>query len=379
MEKWILLATVCMRMFLFSGSIKSNGVILQDIVKQLETSSSLVAWAFALQNGVAYIICKLPLLSPVSLLLLNVFSNRQLCIFGGILSGLGYIYCGLNLKHVWQLYVGLITSGIGFGFSVLSSYLVLQEQFETHQLPKVISVSVMFEFLGVAALPPVLQFLWTQYGLHNSLILFGAIVCNTVVCGVAARKPRRKIPRDQTVNQEKETLPECTNTSFGRRIFSYFSSLFAHKHLATVFIVEFIEYYIFVSWALFLVSLGTTLGLSSEEAVLLSTAGGMGGLLGRILTVLISYADKLNAISSSLIPFVTTGLVFIVLGFLSNFYMIAALVFISGVSLGYSSSAVLSLVPTVVCRNHYQGAVNVEIIVEGVAMQFAGLLSGESD
>lgn len=256
---------------------------------------------------------------------------------------------------------------------------MLQDHFETHQLPNVISVAVMFEFVGVAALPPVLQFLRTQYGLHNSLLLFGALVSNTVVCGVAARKPRRKTPKYQTVNQAKETLPECTNTYFGRRIFSYFSSLFAHKHLATVLIVEFVEYYIFVSWALFLVSLGTTLGLSSEEAVFLSMTGGIGGLLGRILTVLISYSDKLNAISSSLIPFVTTGLVFIVVGLLSNFYMIAVLIFISGVSLGYSSSAVLSLVPTIVCRKHYPGAVNVETIVEGVAIQFAGLFSGESD
>ena len=43
---------------LFTGSVKANGVILSDIVAQLSTTNSLVAWAFALQSGIALLICE---------------------------------------------------------------------------------------------------------------------------------------------------------------------------------------------------------------------------------------------------------------------------------------------------------------------------------
>lgn len=58
MEKWILVGTIFIRKLLFSGTVKANGVILADIVNQLHTTNSLVAWAFSLQNGIAFLICE---------------------------------------------------------------------------------------------------------------------------------------------------------------------------------------------------------------------------------------------------------------------------------------------------------------------------------
>lgn len=58
MQKWILLATMYLRKILFIGSVKANGVILNDIVTRLNSTNSLVAWAFTLQNGIALLICK---------------------------------------------------------------------------------------------------------------------------------------------------------------------------------------------------------------------------------------------------------------------------------------------------------------------------------
>lgn len=58
MDRWILLTTYTIRKILFCGSTKSNGVILEDIVEKLNTTNSVVAWTFALQNGICLMICK---------------------------------------------------------------------------------------------------------------------------------------------------------------------------------------------------------------------------------------------------------------------------------------------------------------------------------
>lgn len=58
MGKSILLTSIFLRRIIFMGSVKANGVILMDIVQQLNTTTTLVGWALSLQTGVAYILCK---------------------------------------------------------------------------------------------------------------------------------------------------------------------------------------------------------------------------------------------------------------------------------------------------------------------------------
>lgn len=55
-DKVILLLAITFRVFIFNGSVKANGVILEDIAIKLDTATSVLAWAMALQNGVAYMI-----------------------------------------------------------------------------------------------------------------------------------------------------------------------------------------------------------------------------------------------------------------------------------------------------------------------------------
>ena len=56
MDKWIVLMASCVRIFFFSGSMKANGVILDEMVQKLNTSNTLVAWAFAMQNGLSFML-----------------------------------------------------------------------------------------------------------------------------------------------------------------------------------------------------------------------------------------------------------------------------------------------------------------------------------
>lgn len=277
------------------------------------------------------------------------------------------------------------STGIGFGLITLPMYVVLQEYFGPSQLPKVISFLALFDYVGVATVPPVMQYFRSQYGLQNSLILFGALLWNTVVAGVAAKRPRGRKSKTEDEQKEKEEKedeteendPQLSKGNKRKKCCPFIPRLFNHNNIAILLVIEFVGYYVFMSWALFLVSLGKSLGLSDDEAVFLTTAGGVGGLVGRLITFCLFQVNKVNALNSSLIPLTVTGTAFVALAFCKNAYAIAILIFITGLSQGINTSGVFSLVPTFVCGNHYKHAVNIECVSIGIATQAAGLISGE--
>ncbi|KAJ8020281.1 Monocarboxylate transporter 4 [Holothuria leucospilota] len=360
-------------MVLFSGSVKSNGVILDDLVKRLGTTNTLVAGAFALQNGIAYTI------TPFTVLLFTVFTNRQVCVVGGMMAGIGYIYLGFNLTSILQVYAAYLISGIGYGLTTLSSYIILQSYFKDQNLPLVISFVALFDFVGIAALPPVLQYLRSNYGLENSLVLFGAIMWNLIVTGVASTEPPKNKFNLKNVKDTKDKNSNGLNTSSLKTLETYLRntfSVFEHTTFRLVLVVEIVGYYLFVSWALFLVSLGTTLGLTEVEAVSLSSIGGTGGLVGRIIATFLFIFNKMNACTSSLIPIPIAGFTFFVIAFPSSYYIVSILTFLCGLCLGLNSSGVFGLIPTTVCRDHYKYAISYETFFMGVATQISGLLSG---
>ncbi|KAJ8020280.1 Monocarboxylate transporter 4 [Holothuria leucospilota] len=360
-------------MLLFSGSVKSNGVILDDLVKRLGTTNTLVAGAFALQNGIAYTI------TPFTVLLFTVFTNRQVCVVGGMMAGIGYIYLGFNLTSILQVYAAYLISGIGFGLTTLSSYIILQSYFKDQNLPLVISFVALFDFVGIAAVPPVLQYLRSNYGLENSLVLFGAIMWNLIVTGVASTEPPKNKFNLKNVKYTEDKNSSGLNASSLKTLETYLRntfSVFEHTTFRLVLVVEIVGYYLFVSWALFLVSLGTTLGLTEVEAVSLSSIGGTGGLVGRIIATFLFIFNKMNACTSSLIPIPIAGFTFFVIAFPSSYYIVSILTFVCGLCLGLNSSGVFGLIPTTVCRDHYKYAISYEAFFMGVATQISGLLSG---
>lgn len=60
MAKWIVFVALCVKIAFYSGSIKANGVILVDTVSIVNSSNSLVAWAFTTQSGLSCMLSKFP-------------------------------------------------------------------------------------------------------------------------------------------------------------------------------------------------------------------------------------------------------------------------------------------------------------------------------
>ncbi|KAJ8050438.1 Monocarboxylate transporter 2 [Holothuria leucospilota] len=423
MDKAIVFLGWSWRVFFVGGCLKSNGVILPDIVEQLGTTNSVVGLAFSLQYGVAYII------GPLTSLLLHIFTRRQVAVFGGCLVGASYIYCGLWLKFVHQLFFAFTVggsgdsqvchrlscfleykqipkkrwvyevnfvfnfpSGIGNGFHMFAGYLNFCEHFYDN-LGTAVSVGALSNFLGMATLPLLFQHLKMSFGLDNGLVLFGVILFNLIVSAFALTTPLRNPPRAKMVKvkqaDKEEACPfakenvvdkyDCVRNEKSRLhlYLQDWCAMFNHENLAVFMALEGLMFYIFVSWGLFLVSVGTSVGLNSDQAVLLSSAGGTGGLFGRLMAVVLFHYKRMNALTSTLFPLLCNSACFMGCAFLRSFYPIFLLAFVSGACIGVNSSGLHGLLPTVVCKFHFHQALATTAFIEGIAMQLAGFMSGK--
>ncbi|KAJ8043876.1 Monocarboxylate transporter 2 [Holothuria leucospilota] len=378
-DKWIVLATCCLRLFFFTGCSKSNGVILDDMVHQLNSTHTLVAWAFAVQNGMACMFSKFFSTSPIAKLLFNVFTYREVAVIGGFLTGFGYVYCGLRVTSVWQLYVAFAVSGTGLAFSALPGYVVLKEHFQDG-FPTAVSASSLFCSIGIAALPPLLQHLKSVFGTKGSIILFGAITWNLIPAGFGLGEANLDDSdhRDhrQNVTDRRPQQDTNRNIKFVDKYLFFCSSLFYHKNYAILVVTEFLSCFIFISWALFLVSLGENAGLPEEKAVLLSTIGGVGAFFGTGSAIGLFYYHKMNAYTSSLFPLLLNGVCCFGLTLVKDIHALATLSLLTGFCLGLHVSGIIGLIPSLVCRYHFQQAVVVNYFVDGIAYQLGGLVSG---
>ncbi|XP_071814535.1 monocarboxylate transporter 14-like isoform X2 [Apostichopus japonicus] len=376
MDKWVVFISTAVRLFFISGCIKANGVILEEFVDKLETNHSLVAWAFSLQHGLAY------MFTPVTELLLRVFSNRQIAVVGGFVVGLSYIYCGCCVLTDWQLVLAFTASGAGFGLASLPSYLVLEQHFQ-EDFPTALSLSATCNYIGIGVLPLFLQYLKNKYGTESGLILLGAILWHLIPCGLGLLSPK-SADGEQTSEESDEPIILCQaidninmrEKSFFQKYFSYFSSMYHHRNFTILIGVDFVAGLVFTSWALFLVSLGTTKGFTGDEAVFLSTAGGVGGIVGVVACALLFHYKKVNAYTGCLIPGAIVAITLIACAVLNEFSLLSILTFMTGFGMGIFGISLLGLIPKLVCRRHFRQAVVINFLADGIAFQLGGFISG---
>ncbi|KAJ8044872.1 Monocarboxylate transporter 12 [Holothuria leucospilota] len=384
--KWIVLIAACARGFFYTGSIKANGVLLDDIVLQVDSTHSLVAWAFSLQNGLAL------MMAPLAVVLLEIFTNKELFVAGGLLAGAGYIFCGLTTDSVWQLHVGFAASGIGFGFCAAPAIIAVK-QYHKENFGSMMSIAGLWHFVGMGILPVVLQFLRTVYGVNQSLLLYGAINWNLAAFGFGLRQPSRQATLNQMSDSADSTMEtsqrdgnedmqisekENQKGSVLCRWLSSYLSLRVHKKVILLAISEVFALYMLTSWAGFLVSFGRSVGLTPYEAVFLSSVGGVSGFLSQITTLILFKTKKMHIYIFGLAVYIVNGTSLLVVSLLvKQFYIICCLTFLSGFSIGTNVTALVGILPSTVCKHHFKQAATLIFLVDGIGAQLGGVMSGE--
>lgn len=255
-------------------------------------------------------------------------------------------------------------------------------------------------FVGVAALPPIFQFLRNNYDLTESLILYGAIVWNLTALGfgfpplqrtnsIASESHHQIINRGKK-EEIKESFDKTLNTMgpvsiplkegalhMSRWLASYLSP-FVHKGFIFIAVATLvIDGIIFTSWALIVVSFGTSVGLSHINAVLLSTVGGIGGFVGKIAGIILCKLDRMNIVTYYVIPSITNGFCLLFCLYVKNFYVISFLMFMVGFGISLISGGLNGIFPSVVCKRHFKKAAVVTHITCGIGVQFGGLYAGK--
>lgn len=262
-----------------------------------------------------------------------------------------------------------------------------QEEFATFY-----SVRELFTFIGVTTVPVLVDTLRSTYGFYGSYFILGGISFNTVVCGVlmvpvqnnSRLKPRNAPTTINLTDRERKYKKSITSQLFGvieglKRMKSLldFSPVLKHPIYAIFLLIHGLFSYNFVAWALFLVPFGKSIGLSPEAAVILSTSGGLGGLVGKLAVFFPFYCRKMNAMTSSLVPaFVAfIGLIGYLLS--TNYAVLLLSSGAFGFSFAYSDTALNGLIPRYVCKTHVKQGTVLSYLVNGIFMQVSGIMSGE--
>ncbi|KAJ8029981.1 Monocarboxylate transporter 7 [Holothuria leucospilota] len=182
--------------------------------------------------------------------------------------------------------------------------------------------------------------------------------------------------------QNRETVPllipkaENEGLPLAEKYLPCFSAILRHRNFSILVLFEALAFYIYTSWALFLVSLGTTQGLIANQAALLSTVGGVAGVFGRLAAALFFHFNVMDAFVGNQVPVFLNGITLLGCVFATNFYILALLTVFSGLSQGFHQASLLGMLPSQVCEGHFRQAAVISFSLDGLFMQFGGLISG---
>ena len=144
---------------------------------------------------------------------------------------------------------------------------------------------------GMIILPPFAEYLITLFGWKSAILLLGAACFNVCVAGVIMRQPKNSAYKSlpQSDKSEKQNGKDGKNRKFSifkRTVISYLGfRILSKEPVLIIYLVSFCLWSIAMSgWVIFLVSYTMTLGYSPQTGSFLSSIGGVGTLIGRLIS-----------------------------------------------------------------------------------------------
>ncbi|XP_071828164.1 uncharacterized protein [Apostichopus japonicus] len=281
------------------------------------------------------------------------------------------------------------SSLLGEDSYIFSLYMIYLEHFDKETFPVAYSVRELFQYLGITAIPVLLEQLREEYGLSGSYLIMGALVWNCMISGVlmkSKRPPPQSVDHDhahessESAKRKDESAGPDDKTEETRmgNLLMLFSIEPATRHplFTLCIIIHSLLSYSFVVWAVFLVPFGKTLGLPSDVAVLLSVFGGIGGLFGKIVVLFVFLSNRMNAITCSVIPATICTVSLSGYIFYQDFWTLAVSSLFCGFSLAYADCALCGILPRYVCKVHVRQGVAISNLFSGALMQLGGIISG---
>ncbi|XP_038047801.1 monocarboxylate transporter 12-like [Patiria miniata] len=332
---WVLTAMAFFMAFIELGTFKSFGVFLLPIRESLQCSVTTIGTVMAAAHTTTF------MLIPLVNILGKKHGTKVLAVGGGFIM----FVCGLGTclaYNIAQFSVFVILWGVGVAMSHGPPIVEMLLYFPNNPaLPfSIISSGAGF---GMMLCPPLAEFLIDIYGWRGAMLLFAALSAHICVLGVLIKPSSSAYTalgngcsRFQKIEDNDNKLRRCCTLAF--KSFCEFLALdvlwYEPKFIIHA-LVSFLVGVMYSAWMIFLVPHAIARGIESQLASFLSSVGGVGTLLGRIIQGPVMHRNWIQAVQLSTLLAFLNALAFVLDPIISDNYPgLACLAFVNGLSLG---------------------------------------------
>lgn len=283
------------------------------------------------------------------------------------------------------------------------------------------SISLFSAYFGISLLPFLSEYLIRSFGIQVDMAVMGLLCLFLVPLGlilpsnetqnkfnsitnVLNRKPETKnverhcndddtLPTTDDIHRDSrdEEMPlfndihskdQCEENDLeSRQMHRQWNktdhNLFlSHPDVLLVLVVNCLYGYSWASWSIYLVPFGESVGLSSSMAVLMSTYGGVGGIMGNIYSVYLFCVDQANFVTVFGVPCTVFALCFISAMTSASFEAMVVYSVLSGFGISVMGITTMSMAPSTVCDDHFEVVVVLMYFLSGLFGEIGGCVTG---
>ncbi len=290
----------------------------------------------------------------------------------------------------------LCFEGTGEALVLLPAFKPLIDYFP-ESFATVNGLSLAVGTFGMMLFPPFSEWLIEVYGWRGALCVVGAVNFNLCVTGALLRPIAEKqrpvsqmeyheVPDQEVTNDRKEKKHASELEGGCRRHFqAVFSTLkdkfdtvlFVDEPWFTVFLAgSFFTGAVYASWHLFLVPHAIALGYGSQMSSLLSTFGGTGSLVGRLVNGFLIDNNLIRPVNLFIVASFICGMTCLIDPLaVSSFFALSVLASITGLAVGFTYPLTFVIVRTI-GEGREMAAIGWLYVFMGAGQIFGGYLSG---
>ncbi|OWF40072.1 monocarboxylate transporter 5-like [Mizuhopecten yessoensis] len=185
--------------FFMVGIAKSFGIMLEELVIYFNTDMATAALVMGVAGGIY------TLASPLGLAFGQVFSQRVVVIFGGIMGcfGVSLCYFVVSIEYVicmFGIFAGLSNACLfGNGLVMLGYYFEKRRSIAN-------ALALIGASVGQFGIPPILQHLLDTYTIRGTFLFLGGFYLNLCICGALYRPISLYANRNSADVEAKDSL-----------------------------------------------------------------------------------------------------------------------------------------------------------------------------
>ncbi|KAK7869602.1 hypothetical protein R5R35_003389 [Gryllus longicercus] len=194
---WIVVAAAFVTNLIADGVTFTFGIVYVDLLKYFKEGKSKTAW-------IGGLFMAMPLLSgPIASYLTDRFGCRRVCIFGAVLSAVGFIIS--SFAHSIELLIVTfgIVSGFGLALCYVAAVVIVAYYFDKRR-SLATGLSVCGSGIGTFVFAPLTASLITEYGWRGTTLILAGLFLNIAVCGALMRDLKWTKAKSRALRKDRQ-------------------------------------------------------------------------------------------------------------------------------------------------------------------------------